>query len=193
MLAMLAIDARLYGSPLASGYGNADQFYAWPNVGPNAVRYLTWLAASQTPAVGLAALYFLDRRVRMASTVPLQPLLLGGTIVVVVASYLFYVPFDAWWYLRFLLPMWPVLMFLLASVIHAYAVKVFRAYAFVVLGASATNSGQLLTPMMLGLVGASVLIGQVMARIRLYRFLGTAGIALMLLGMWWLSQVTTST
>src|SRR5205807_3221371 len=138
MRAMLAIDARLYGSPLASGYGNADQFYAWPNVGPNAVRYLTWLAASQTPAVGLAALYFLDRRVRMASTVPLQPLLLGGTIVVVVASYLFYVPFDAWWYLRFLLPMWPVLMFLLAFVIHAYAVKVFRAYAFVVLGASAT-------------------------------------------------------
>jgi hypothetical protein len=62
-----------------------------------------------------------------------------------------------------------------------------------VLGVTATNSGQLLTPMMLGLVGASVLIGQVMIRIRLYRFLGTAGIALMLLGLWWLSQVTTST
>jgi len=62
-----------------------------------------------------------------------------------------------------------------------------------VLGVTATNSGQLLTPMMLGLVGASVLIGQVMVRIRLYRFLGTAGIALMLLGLWWLSQVTTST
>ena len=62
-----------------------------------------------------------------------------------------------------------------------------------VLGVTATNSGQLLTPMMLGLVGASVLIGQVMVRIRLYRFLGTAGVALMLVGMWWLSQVTTST
>ena len=61
------------------------------------------------------------------------------------------------------------------------------------LGVTATNSGQLLTPMMLGLVGASVLIGQVMVRIRLYRFLGTAGIALMLLGFWWLSQVTTRT
>src|SRR3989440_501976 len=62
-----------------------------------------------------------------------------------------------------------------------------------VLGVTATNSGQLLTPMMLGLVGASVLVGQVMVRIRLYRFLGTAGIALMLLGFWWLSQVTTRT
>ena len=62
-----------------------------------------------------------------------------------------------------------------------------------VLGVTATNSGQLLTPMMLGLVGASVLIGQMMARVRLYRFLGTAGIAMMLLGLWWLSQVTTRT
>ena len=62
-----------------------------------------------------------------------------------------------------------------------------------VLGVTATNSGTLLTPMMLGLVGASVLIGQVMVRVPLYRFLGTAGIAVMLLGLWLLSQVTTST
>ena len=62
-----------------------------------------------------------------------------------------------------------------------------------VLGVTATNSGQLLTPMMLGLIVASTLIGQVMVRVRLYRFLGTAGIALMLLGMWLLSQVTVST
>jgi EmrB/QacA subfamily drug resistance transporter len=61
-----------------------------------------------------------------------------------------------------------------------------------VLGVTATNSGQLLTPMMLGLVSASVLIGQVMLRVPLYRFLGTAGIAVMLLGLWLLSQVTTT-
>jgi EmrB/QacA subfamily drug resistance transporter len=60
-----------------------------------------------------------------------------------------------------------------------------------VLGVTATNSGQLLTPMMLGLIVASTLIGQVMVRIRYYRFLGTAGIAVMLYGMWLLSQVTT--
>jgi EmrB/QacA subfamily drug resistance transporter len=61
-----------------------------------------------------------------------------------------------------------------------------------VLGVTATNSGQLLTPMMLGLVSASVLIGQIMMRVPLYRFLGTAGIAVMLLGLWLLSQVTTT-
>src|SRR5207237_1298330 len=62
-----------------------------------------------------------------------------------------------------------------------------------VLGVTATNSGQLLTPMMLGLIVASTLVGQVMVRVRLYRFLGTAGIAVMLVGMWLLSQVTVST
>jgi hypothetical protein len=137
VLVTLGIDARLYESPLASGYGGADQFYAWRYVGPNAVRYLTWLAASQTPAVGLAALYFLHRPVRAASTPGYLRLLLGGAVVVVVASYLFYVPFDAWWYLRFLLPMWPVLMFLLASVIHSFASKWFPTFALPVLGACA--------------------------------------------------------
>jgi EmrB/QacA subfamily drug resistance transporter len=62
-----------------------------------------------------------------------------------------------------------------------------------VLGISATNSGQLLTPMMLGLISASVVVGQLMVRIRYYRFLGTAGIVVMLVGMWLLSQVTVTT
>src|SRR5207245_10749206 len=43
-----------------------------------------------------------------------------------------------------------------------------------VLGVTATNSGQLLTPMMLGLIVASTLIGQAMVRIPYYSFLGTA-------------------
>src|SRR5438874_1772352 len=62
-----------------------------------------------------------------------------------------------------------------------------------VLGVSATNSGQLLTPMMLGLIVASTLVGQAMVRIRYYRFLGTAGSVVMLVGMWLLSQVTVTT
>ena len=62
-----------------------------------------------------------------------------------------------------------------------------------VLGITATNSGQLLTPMMLGLIVASTLVGQLMVRIRYYRFLGTAGIAVMLVGLWLLSQVTATT
>ncbi|HKF17401.1 MAG TPA: MDR family MFS transporter [Candidatus Dormibacteraeota bacterium] len=58
-----------------------------------------------------------------------------------------------------------------------------------VLAASATNSGQLLTPMMLGLIVFSTLAGQIMTRIRYYRFLGTGGIVLMIVGMLLLAQV----
>ena len=61
-----------------------------------------------------------------------------------------------------------------------------------VLGISATNSGALITPMMFGLLGASTLTGFVMRRIRYYRFLGTLGVAIVIFGMWLLSQITPS-
>jgi EmrB/QacA subfamily drug resistance transporter len=62
-----------------------------------------------------------------------------------------------------------------------------------VLGISATNSGALITPMMFGLIGASTLTGFLMRRIKYYRYLGTVGVAVMILGMWLLSQVVPGT
>jgi len=62
-----------------------------------------------------------------------------------------------------------------------------------VLGVSATNSGTLMTPMMLGLIVASIISGQAVYRIRYYRFLGTAGVALVMVGLYLLSQVTADT
>ncbi len=62
-----------------------------------------------------------------------------------------------------------------------------------VLGASVTNSGLLLTPMMLGLIVASVLSGQLIPRIKHYHYLGTIGIVLMMIGIYLLAQTTTST
>ena len=61
-----------------------------------------------------------------------------------------------------------------------------------VLGISATNSGALITPMMFGLLGASTATGFAMRRIRYYRYLGTLGVAVMIFGMWLLSQTTPS-
>jgi EmrB/QacA subfamily drug resistance transporter len=59
-----------------------------------------------------------------------------------------------------------------------------------VLGISATNSGALITPMMFGLLGASTVTGFIMRRIKYYRFLGTFGVAVMIFGMYLLSQIT---
>ena len=61
-----------------------------------------------------------------------------------------------------------------------------------VLGISATNSGALITPMMFGLLAASTVTGFVMRRVRYYRFLGTFGVAIVIFGMWLLSQITPS-
>ncbi len=61
-----------------------------------------------------------------------------------------------------------------------------------VLGISATNSGSLVTPMMLGLVVASVITGQAMVRIKRYRYLGTLGVIVMGAGLYLLSNVTAA-
>lgn len=85
------------------------------------------------------------------------------------------------------------------SVAFFSAIGMFGAIVFVpliyqgVLGASATNSGNLLIPMMGGVVVFSTAAGQLMARIRRYRFLGTLGVAAMISALWLLSTVTTST
>lgn len=59
-----------------------------------------------------------------------------------------------------------------------------------VLGITATNSGALITPMMFGLIGASVITGQLMVRIKQYQYLGTVGAAVMAVGMYLLSEVS---
>ena len=75
------------------------------------------------------------------------------------------------------------------------AVGMFGSILFVplvyqgVLHLSATSSGQLLTPMMFGLIGASVITGQLITRIKRYRFIGTVGLSVIVSGMWLLSQV----
>ncbi|HEY48944.1 MAG TPA: MFS transporter [Dehalococcoidia bacterium] len=63
-----------------------------------------------------------------------------------------------------------------------------------VLGESATASGSFLTPMMLGVVGAAIVSGQVLSRAGgHYRLQGIVGLAVMALGMALLSMMTIET
>ena len=61
------LNTRLYGSPLASGYGAASDLFALANVPVNSGRYLRWLLETQTPFVLLAAAPFAARIRRPAS------------------------------------------------------------------------------------------------------------------------------
>jgi EmrB/QacA subfamily drug resistance transporter len=62
-----------------------------------------------------------------------------------------------------------------------------------VLGASATASGAILTPMMLSLVAASTLGGQIISRSGRYKWASIGGMALMGIGMWLQTQMSIST
>src|SRR5437763_436560 len=58
-----------------------------------------------------------------------------------------------------------------------------------VLGIPATNSGLLITPLMVGMIVSSIVTGQLMVRIARYRYLGTVGLAIMTLGIYLLPVV----
>src|SRR5262249_24101490 len=109
------LNAVLYESPLTSGYGTAGDLYSLRYLAPNVVNDLMWMAASETPIVGRTALYLVALRMSAAPQVPLARPLIGGIVGVTVLSYAFYRPFDVWWYLRFLLPMWPVMLLATAA------------------------------------------------------------------------------
>lgn len=60
-------------------------------------------------------------------------------------------------------------------------------------GASATESGLLMLPMMAGIVGASIVGGQLISRTGRYKVYPVVGAALAALGMWLLSRLETDT
>src|SRR5258706_611023 len=62
-----------------------------------------------------------------------------------------------------------------------------------ILGIAATNSGLLVTPMMVGLISGSVLTGQIITRIDRYRLVGTVATLVMVSGLWLLGQVSVDT
>jgi hypothetical protein len=132
------LNAHLYGSPLTSGYGATSDFYSLGFLPTNVRQFTTWLIDAETPVVAFAALYFLAPRLFPAPRIPFARLLLGGSTAIVLFSYLFYRPFDAWWYLRFLLPMWPIMMLLTAASLDAIVRRWLRpAYPLVIATAAA--------------------------------------------------------
>jgi hypothetical protein len=100
------INHDLYGSFLVSGYGHASSIYRWQNLRPNLERYPRWLWETQ----GVYVFAFL-----LAVALPRGPKpesrrlhwILLAYIAGVFGCYLFYIPFDDWWYLRFVIPAMP--------------------------------------------------------------------------------------
>jgi hypothetical protein len=125
-LAVAALNTHWYGAPTASGYGSLDRYFSWQHWRMNIERYPMWLVETHTPiiAAALAGPFLVRRRATMTGA-RVGPVAIAVTAAafagVVFGCYLFYTPFDAWWYLRFLLPAFPIVMVFLAMAIHAFA------------------------------------------------------------------------
>jgi hypothetical protein len=114
-------NARVYESAVTSGYGTTSDLYALRYFFTNIRQFAAWTADVETPIVALAALFFVTPGSLPPARIPHARLLLGGSLLVVLLSYAFYQPFDVWWYLRFLLPMWPIVMLLTAAGMESIA------------------------------------------------------------------------
>ena len=111
LVVLTILQTKMYGSPIASGYGPAQDLFRTANIIPNLNRYPRWLLESHTPfvALALAAPFVMRRR---------SDAWLGLAIVATtLALYVPYFVFDDWWYVRFLLPALPWLIVLSAIVV----------------------------------------------------------------------------
>ena len=110
-LGVAAVFTALYGSPLESGHGELSQLFSTSLAPSNIVGFIT------RPFVVEPALVLLGMAgagsYLVASGAGERPAsrsiasLCVGAIVLVLASYLFYLNYPEWWYLRFLLPAYP--------------------------------------------------------------------------------------
>jgi Dolichyl-phosphate-mannose-protein mannosyltransferase len=113
-MTMSAVNASLYGSPFASGYGPLEQFFGRDHWRPNLNRYTRWMLDLHSPVLLLAAFAPLAKPVRVV-------VLMSIFCVAVVLSYAFYLVFDGWPFARFLLPALP-LLFILVSIVLLRAI-----------------------------------------------------------------------
>jgi hypothetical protein len=102
VIGIAALNTRWYGSPLLSGYGDPSALYSSRHVWTNVGLYSVWLWQSQSPGILVAggSLIALGR----PSPARAPVILAWAFCLVTLLCYISYVPYDQWWYLRFLLP-----------------------------------------------------------------------------------------
>jgi hypothetical protein len=124
VLAIAAINRHLYGTASMSGYGSLRELFDPNNLVPNLQRYPVWLVQLHTPAILLSlAAPFVATREPDADQAVTNPRSTAAWMIVfgiaLLLSYLFYGVFEDWPYLRFLLPVIPLLIVLSCNVFVA--------------------------------------------------------------------------
>ena len=108
------VNQSLYGSALTSGYGTVASIYSPRHLPANLIRYPAWWWAAH----GVIGWLFVAALFKpYPSKTKWRVLVLSAFAAAVLLAYLFYLPFDHWGFLRFLLPALPVTMLLSADVV----------------------------------------------------------------------------
>jgi hypothetical protein len=117
------LNHRLYGSVAQSGYQPLQEMFEPANILPNLRLYGGWLFQKEAilTMLGAAALAAPAARLWPSASQRAARWLFVGVAATVLGIYLPYGQFDAWWYLRFLLPAWPMLAIGAATLAAALA------------------------------------------------------------------------
>ena len=117
VLAVAGVNAYLHGAPWRTGYGDVRGIFAMAYAPVNLRNYWTWITETQTLLFPLALLALARPSVLQGDRnrwEALRPAFLA-IVVLTLLSYVFYIPLEAWWYLRFLLPGFPIAAALLGA------------------------------------------------------------------------------
>jgi hypothetical protein len=116
---MLWLNYELYGSPIASGYGDATRLFSTAHIQDNLTNFgrALWQTQYLVPLLGVTAPLMFAGDTRKLCV------LLVIAAATVTAVYVLYQPFPEWWYLRFLIPALVLLLILTSAVAVALAAR----------------------------------------------------------------------
>jgi hypothetical protein len=100
---------------VVSGYGPASALYAIDHFATNSYLYASWLIESESAFILAALLPFLIPALRPAWFSSRTILPLGLYVLIIFISYALYLVFNEWWFLRFFLPVFPLLFLCFAT------------------------------------------------------------------------------
>jgi 4-amino-4-deoxy-L-arabinose transferase-like glycosyltransferase len=137
-IALLFVQLRLYGAPWTSGYGAFESLFSWANVWPNLQGYAMRLwrgeAASICAALAaLAVIAFSRSRHTCSEELRRACAAAGVACALVLLCYLPYGVFAEWFYLRFLLPAFPLIMVLVGALLTCASARLPKPIAGLVL------------------------------------------------------------
>jgi hypothetical protein len=129
--AVALLNAYVYGSPLRSGYTGIVTPFRWQHVWPNVRLYGVWFIETQTPVAlaGVVALFLPWRRLWPDVHDRSIFAMFAAFVAAMIVPYLGYFEFDAWWYLRYFLSCWPLVMLGLAALLLAMVGKTSQPWA----------------------------------------------------------------